>query len=361
MRRVRLAGARGRKRWSLLLLACASLFLPLAPERARGEEQQKSVTPQRIILTYNSANRAPWKVEELVPYVAHLTPEGRPDSWFFDTVLVLGLNAPSGRGLCPGFGAPSTVEDWQWYLAHRLFGEEGELVALDRAVAQVGKSLNAPSHRVRVIIAIPYPDPKCEVFGEVEGKLVSLATTEGRLAAVDWYLTQVAQGWTRGHFAHLTLAGYYWIHEEVPAEDEALLPQVAARSRARLLPLYWIPWFGARGAGEWRRWGFSYALQQPNYFFYEVGPERLREAADFARAHGMGVELELDQRLLTSPDHRARYRRYLDAGVEFGFMQNPLLAWYDDSALLLASRASDPEVRSFYDDSYAFTRGAYGR
>jgi hypothetical protein len=338
----------------MALLACAALLMAAGPAEAASAPRR-----ERIILSYNNADRPLWTAEDLLPYVAYLKPDGSPQGWFFDTFLLLGLNAASGHGLCPGFGGPSTREDWTWYLEQRLFGPDHHLAALDRAVGLAQQRLGDRTHRVRVIIAIPYPDPRQTQFGDLEGEPISFATSALRARAVQWYLSQVTSRWTRAHFQHLVLGGFYWIHEEVPTEDEELLPQVAALCRKQLLPLYWIPWFGAQGAGDWARYGFAVALQQPNYFFYDVPPERLKEAAEFARAHGMGVELELDQRILTSPDHRARYRRYLNAGVEFGFQDNPLLAWYEDSALLLSSRSPDPEVRAFYDDTYAFAMGNY--
>lgn len=345
----------GHMLWGVALAACAS-FLTSGLSSA---EAKPAARRERIILSYNSANRPPWTAQELLPYVAYVRPDGAPEGWFFDAFLLLGLNAASGRGLCPGFGDPSTREDWVWYLEQRLFGSGHHLAELDRAVALAKEQLGDRDHRVRVIIAVPYPDARQMQFGEIGGNPVSFATAAGRARAVQWYLSQVSQRWARAHFRHLVLGGFYWIHEEVPSEDEELIPQVAALVRKQLLPLYWIPWFGARGAGEWWRCGFTIAIQQPNYFFFDVPPERLREAAEFASTHGMGVELELDGRILTSADHRARYRRYLDAGVELGFMGNAILAWYEDSALLRAAHAREPAVRAFYDDTYAFARGQY--
>lgn len=313
----------------------------------------------RVILVYDTPGGAPWTAERLRYYIAHVRPDGTADGWFFDTVLFLALASDSQRSFCPGFGnEQARAEDWLWYLDQRLFGGNCDLAALEEATRQVCAELRDPRRTVRVIIVIPYPDEKSTDFGSPEGRPLDLSRGEDRVAAVRWYMREVAQRWSASNFEHLRLVGFYWVHEAAPEGDRVLLEQVYSLMGKHLLPLYWIPYFGASGNQDWDDLGFDIAIQQPNYYFYDVPPERLREAAALARRHGMGVELELDRRVLTSPERRARYQLYLEAGGEQGYQDANLLAWYDDMALLEAARSADPEVRRVYEDTYAFVRGA---
>lgn len=326
---------------------------------------------RRIILTYTSAEYPVWTPDRFLPYVTYVSAEGAPQDWFFDTFLVLAYTAPSGRSLCPGFGTgPATLEDWRSYVDHRLFGgpgyvderlwaQPGELGHLNEAVRIAGRALGEPNRRVRVLLALPYPHPDAESFGSLEGRPLDLSQQEDRLEALRWYVDYSLRRWVESRFDHLVLGGFYWIHEEVRPGDRALIPEVSALVRRRLLPLFWIPWFDAPGVREWRSLGFHFALHQPNFYFYEVPPERLGEAAEIARRYHMGVELELDRRVLESEEHRLRYRRYLEAGVEFGYIAAGQLGWYDDRALLECSRSGRPEARAIYEETYRFVRGVW--
>lgn len=316
-------------------------------------------SPARIVLAYDSPGGVPWTADRLRYYVTHVQPDGKADDWFFDTVLFLALASDSERSFCPGFGKQyARAEDWLWYLDQRLFGGHRDLAELEEAVHRAGQELHERSHIIRVIIMVPYPDPRSVDFGAPEGRPLNLSRTEDRAAAVRWYLREVAQRWSRARLDHLRLAGFYWVHEAVPEEDRALLRQVWDMVGNQLLPLYWIPYFGAEGNHEWHQLGFDIAIQQPNYYFYDVPPERLEEASGLAHSHRMGVELELDRRVLTSKQHRDRYQLYLQKGAEHGYQRAGILAWYDDTALLEAAQSRDPEVRSVYDATYAFLRAS---
>lgn len=369
--------ARGARRGAWLLLAGLLMAMLSLPAGASGASTRgwAAVTGSvgwwdtdvrgpfrscRMILAYNSGGMPLWTADRFRYYVTHVAPNGAPDGWLFDTVLMLALAADSQRGFEPGYGnGPSRGEDWRWYLDQRLFGGSSELAELERAVAVAGKELGDPRHVVRVVIAVPYPDPRATDFGALDDVPLDFSRTEDRAAAVRWYLRGVARRWTAGHFEHLRLGGFYWLREEVPDSDRALLKQVSRLVAGQLVPFYWIPYFGGSGWDQWRELGFDVAIQQPNYFFYQVPPERLKEAAHFAWDHRMGVEMELDRRVMESEERRSRYLSYLRAGVEQGYQEAGTLAWYDDSALLECARSQDPAARHLYDATYDFIRGVY--
>lgn len=323
------------------------------PQRARRA---------RIMLAYGSGGAPEWSAARLRYYLAHVRPDGRPDDWFFDTVLFLALASGQWRSLCPGFGdAPPRAQDWRWYLEERLFGGIHEVGELQQAARELGRELGDPRHVVWVIIMIPYPDPRATEFGALaEGeRALDLSQEADRVEAVRWYLREVARRWSQGGYEHLRLGGFYWVHEEVPEGDRQLIRAVSALAWQQMQPLYWIPYYGAHGNTAWRELGFDVAIQQPNYYFYDVPRDRLAEAAAIGRRYRMGMELELDRRVLESAERRARYASYLDAGWEYGFQEAGWLAWYDDTALMECARAADPEVRRIYDDTYLFAKGRY--
>jgi hypothetical protein len=316
--------------------------------------------PARIILLYNSGGMPAWSTDRLRYYIAHVGTDGKPDDWFFDTALMVALTGESQRSFEPNYGnGPGLAVDWEQYLGGRLFGGLSELAELEKAVGAVGTQLHDRSHTVRVLVSIPYPDPRATDFGTVDGKALDFSRNEDRAAAVRWYMRQVSVRWTRSHFEHLRLGGFYWVREEVPAGDVALIKMVADLSAHQLLPLYWIPYYGSEGGTKWRELGFTVAIQQPNYFFYDVPAERINEAAQVAQTHQMGVEFEMDRRVLESPERRERYESYLDGGVDYGYLYSGILAWYDDTALLECGRSQDPAVRRLYDATYRFVTGQY--
>jgi hypothetical protein len=320
----------------------------------------RGLRPSRIILLYNSGGMPAWTADRLKYYIAHVAPDGKPDDWFFDTVLVLALTAESQRSFEPNYGSgPAIADDWRQYLDQRLFGGLSEMAELEKAVQQASNQLGEATHTIRVVISIPYPDPRATQFGDFDGRQLDFSHSEDRAAAVRWYLREVSRRWTASHFEHLRLAGFYWVREEAPDQDRALLRLASNLVADQLLPFYWIPYFGSQGGSKWRELGFDIAIQQPNYFFYEVPPQRIEEAAEFAKQHYMGVEMEMDKRVVTSQERRERYLRYLDGGVEHGYLQAGILAWYDDCALLECGQAQDPAIRRVYDQTFRFVTGRY--
>ena len=370
--RIRVGGATADRRLVGLMAAVLLLICGQVPQAtaARWKPQvglpewwdtdARGRGPARIILLYNSGGMPAWTVDRLRYYISHVTADGTPDHWFFDTVLVLALTGESQRSFEPNYGkGPALAEDWQQYLDGRLFSGLSELAALEKAVHEANARLGGSSHVVRVIISIPYPDPRATDFGTVEGKALNFSRAEDRAEAVRWYLREVSRRWSASQFEHLRLGGFYWVREEVPASDDNLLKLVSGLVGRQLLPFYWIPYFGSEGSRKWQELGFDVAIQQPNYFFYDVPPERIDEAARFAREHRMGVEIEMDRRVVSSPERRERYESYLNGGVDQGYLYSGTLAWYDDAALLECGQSKDPAVRRLYDATYRFVSGKY--
>ena len=86
----------------------------------------------------------------------------------------------------------------------------------------------------------------------------------------------------------------------------------------------------------------------------------MEEAANRAKRYGMGVEIEADGKVFESPEGRARYLAYLDAGVRYGYMTEAIHGYYQGVDILLrAFISADPDVRYLYDATYEYVKGTY--
>jgi hypothetical protein len=336
---------------------CLAGFLPKGTSASNG--------CRNIVLIYNCApGHLDWQAADFAPLLTWTSPDGRSTHPFFDAFLVLPLVAPSGRGFCPGFGTgPSNVGDWTTYLDGYLFGGRNHLKRLDLAALEARARLQARRMTWKVILTLPYPDPSQHAFGQVDmdGPNLDFTYRKDRLDACVWWIEAVLARWKSAAFQALELVGIYWVHEAVSTtEDKELLPRVASRLHASGLKFFWIPWYNAPGATTWRDYSFDAAMHQPNYFFTTTVPyQRLIDAVTLARNNGLGMELELDERVLTSSEFRQRYRAYLAVDADQGVQRGALTAWYmGASALNQAAASANPEVRAIYDETWAFVAGS---
>ena len=115
---------------------------------------------------------------------------------------------------------------------------------------------------------------------------------------------------------------------------------------------FWIPYWRSAHSADWKQLGFDIAYQQPNYFFHpELPPSRLQDACNFARQYGMGMELELDGRLISDPQKfGSRLQPYLGAFETNGVKASAAIAYYEGGgALLKLSDSKKPEHHQYYD------------
>ncbi|HQL94012.1 MAG TPA: DUF4855 domain-containing protein [Candidatus Hydrogenedentes bacterium] len=346
-------GARVRTVWAGALAFCALAaaadpgYFPPGDARTGGM--------RHLCLVYHGQQRRPaWTEEQLLPYVARVDAEGVPRSWLFDSFLLIEFATDDGKQLYhydPRRAQPGHA-DWQW-LADAWFREETGLIGLERALERAGTALGDPARVVNVVITLPVPEPQAGVFGVLPGGGAPLdfSRPADRMAALRWYMDTVRARFDAAAYRHLRLEGFYWTGESVSPDLEETVRGTADRCHAGGLRLYWIPYFSARGAAQWRALGFDAMMLQPNYFFEgDGGIARLALAARRARAYGSGVEIEFDGRALRSAEHRQRLFDYLDAGARYGWQAGALTGWYEGGgALGLLARDADPEVRALYD------------
>ena len=311
--------------------------------------------PSRWVLVYAAAPPATaaryprYTADDFIRLVAVLDSGGRPRAWLTTGAIFLQLNAPSGRVFTNWVGGPpATGADWRAY-AESLLTATGPIARLDSALEWVAGTLGSPAEPYRVAVMIPYPAVTLDTL-RYGGRLYRLWEPADAAALTTAYIGDVTDLFTHRGFRNVVLDGYYWLHESVEGKEAGVVAAVAAsvhRARSRLV---WIPFYQAPGAAAWRRLGFDDAWLQPNYFFTLTLPAlRLDSAFTQARALGMGIELEFDQRLLSDARYADRLLPYLDRlGGTPELWQRSLALYEGGGALLQLSQSRDPRQRALY-------------
>lgn len=328
----------------LLCCLCVSLLV--------GAAHADYPTPQaagfhHCALIYETSQRG---VAQLTPYAAD------ERGWLFDAFLFLRFQTSTGVSCSYG---QTRLADWRDQL-DTWFAPGRDLAALDQALEQLSTRFGPPPPR-RVMLSIPYPHPALDDFGDVDGDGTTedLSTAQGRESVARWYVAEVMRRFAAADFRHLQLWGLYWMREDVSDADA---PAIAAFSRAiheASLRLLWIPYYHAPNWSRWRELGFDVAIMQPNYAFLRthhgsVRRNRLAINAADARAHGLGVEIELPMSL-HFPGAPRLFREYLRDGAaeRYGYQHAATAYYLGTDWIEKLAAARDP----LYADLAAYVHG----
>ena len=222
-----------------------------------------------------------------------------------------------------------------------------------------------PPSKRRVVLSIPRPSREVTDFGDVDGdgKPEELSTTAGVRAVLTWYVKDAHRRFDAARFAHLELWGFYWMHEAIGLAEEGLARAAAEIVHSLGVRFLWIPWFRAPGWDRWRECGFDVALLQPNYAFFSqhrgrVRRSRLAQAAQLARAHGLGVEIELPM-FCNDPATVSYFRRYLADGAasRYGYQAASTAYYLGVNNLERLCHSKIDWQRALYDALAAYVRG----
>lgn len=356
---------------------------PAEPQTRQGFPRASSATggASQQVLIYGGAYPADpslitWTAADFKPYVTYVDANGTSRDFLFDSFLFIPLaKAASGRDYGPAAN-PSNKADWEAYLAH-TFDPANQLAALDRAVATARAELNDHSYRAKVVISIPYASPLQANFGDVDGDGVTenfnheivgaQSAAAARIKADSWYVDQALARWQAAGYQNLDLVGFYWYGESVRYQmspvEEQVMSQVISHVHDRGYKINWIPYVQGEGFRHWERLGFDQVNMQPNYAFNNVTVDRLQQNANMADLYGMGIEMELDNRILqetaAGAAARAKFIAYMDYGWTTGYM-HAFNNWYQQvRTLQYASRSTNPEIRRMYDLAYLWIKGTY--
>lgn len=351
---------------------------------------------RHLMLLYGDARR-PWTDDTMQYYVAHLDQAGTADDWLFDSFLFLNVKASTGRDYCADVNVGTTMAgegdffsvcspqpalraDWDELLEF-WFGPEGAVEVLNRTIARCAATIShGYAHPRNVVLMLPYPHVTQHAFGTIPGAnpVLDFSTrhqnltraTGQRLEASLWMVDEIVRRWRAGSWPHLHLLGVYWMFETVyrgwDVDDHWLLKELRKHITRSGLKFLWIPYWSSYNVhllDDYQRYYFDCAFLQPNYMFYKNG-KSLRDAAHAARKRNAGIEmeyyLELDEPIAVTNERHARFREYLNGGVDLGYMQESACAHFQGVGSLARMHAhADPQEREYYEDIYAFVQGTY--
>lgn len=351
------------RRLSFQMEKSPSLVRPTLPSHFEPQDKADSgflniqgIHDVALIYTGDHGHAGKWSKEDFMPMLAYLDPQGQFRDQMFDTFLFL-----------PYPTLTKNWKDWKAYLDD-LFASEQQLHALNEA----SKSLNK---RTKVILTLAYPVPHQQAWDPLSPTQSLLSfpfTKEGkeerwksRQSAMETYFEQVWTKWNQAHFSHLELVGFYWLPETIdpnlPQEVE-LVQSAAQLLQQKRLKFFWIPYFGSSGYDQWKTYGFDYVMLQPNYYATLTPAEdRMENAARIAKEFHLGMELELDERILNNRYYYDLFYKQLNQAKALGLDQAITYAYYlgGRKTVVQAAKSPIPQARQIYDDLYKWMKGDY--
>ncbi len=331
---------------------------------------EKEIMASDMVLIYSGgAKCSVWDKEHFSDYVSYTDMSGK-SHWLFDGFLFLCLWDAGAEGspdvaFCWNYDWPcASRRHWERLLSY-YFRDDHGIGALECAVSDVVPLLGKPPYKREVVMAIPYPseylipskkEGGSTYWGDIDGKKLDFSRLEDRFEACKWYIGRVLEEFGNHDYRYVGLKGFYWLHEETEGSDEKLIRMVAEYLRSLGYPLSWIPWFHAPGYDRWKELGFKNCWEQPNYFFNDYCPyECLSVACDDAKASGMGVEMEFDERVLKNQpwgEHLSGHLRdYMKVFMEEGAWEGLPIAYYQSLHALRDLKLSDcPDDNELYHE-----------
>lgn len=335
----------------------------LVPEIGSGPAQEDYLRTTAfkdllLIFTGDQTEIKTLDSDDFLPLVTYVNSEGKVAGHMFDTIQFM-----------PYTGMPCSQASWAAYLDD-LFTPGRQLPALEAAMIKSGFIT-----KEKVVLSLPYPDYMQSDFGDLGrmGEPLSLipdpnnrqANIRNRVAAVQWYYDEMMQRWNNAGFEHLELAGIYWYKESMDPKIDGeveLLQSIARMVKAKGQNFIWIPYYGANGVENWRSYGFTHVFLQPNYYATQDPPgDRMDQAAALARKYNTGIELELDNRVLSTRYYYDLFYSELNKAHEQGLDGNIPNAYYVGFAqtLLDTVKSEVPQIRKVYDDLYRWINEKY--
>lgn len=321
-------------------------------QKAKMEQMPYPVNQIRdLALIYQGASyRLPWTKDNFVPYVTHTFADGTTE-WLYDGYLFLDFGDGGGAYFTPRAGYEGArKKDWEWYLG-RLFEKGKSLDALDKCIDEQKQKIGDPGFRHKIVLTMLTPIKGLKEWGEVDGRMLDFNNEADMLAASDWFINRLIEGFEAGNYKNLELTGIYWLDEDLCHTGD-LSGKVGDLVHKHGLEYIWIPYFKSRGYMTWKDMGFDIAYMQPNYFFHEMNEKRLDEACDFARRFGLAMEFEADGDALSQkPESKAdKMDAYVEAFERNGVWNNCAVAHYTGSNLLVDFvRNPSPENQAVAD------------
>ncbi|SHE39384.1 protein of unknown function [Mariniphaga anaerophila] len=285
-----------------------------------------------------------WNEEYVEPYVTNVDESGN-EHWMFDSFLFLEIHNGEGKTFASGYTpVPANQYDWKKLLDY-YFQSRYCLGALNRSVESAKERLGKPTEKRKVVIGIPEPIKTQKDWGSVSnGALLDFSKPDDRISACQWYIDYARKKFKEMNYENIDLAGFYWIAEEA-TNSRGILADLSAYLNNLKYGFVWIPYHGSDGAFDWERLTFNYAYYQPNYFFNDSRPVSfLNKACEDAKANGMDMEIEFDDRVMIDRGNWGyRLENYMKAFKEYGIWESKRLAYYQGNRTLYELFKSNEE------------------
>ena len=344
-------------------------------------------------------HRAPhkWTAERLAPHVSFTDERGK-EHWLFESFLFIESQDPEAHriySLAP-YGQSAAKDSWE-RLLDRWLGPDGDVKALDDAVAAARKRIGKPERRQAVILTMPDPvmlerfsDKKSSTtyWGALDGRQLDFSDVQDQIRASKWYIDEARARFKALKLKNLDLGGFYILSEdlpngfgETPSERlniqykrwETILPALSEYIHACGEGLYWIPYHLAPGYKNWKQLGIDMAYMQPNYYWDLFKKDRhpFDKTIAAVKDYGMGMELEFEYSMVAEvmkvekkgpdgdgamifsekdvPALRGMFREYLKRFKEAGlYGTRPFALYSGTDALHQLAVSTDLEDRAMY-------------
>ncbi len=311
-----------------------------------------------VMLIYHNSPNYTYDKDFFLPYVAYLDENGKIVDDFYDGYLFL----PTVSSMFKGSPTAENYKaDWD-SLFDAMFATGYGLDALEAAAAETATALGRKDFKVKFYPTLVYLSSKVTDFGDIDGdgKTESLATAEGKMKVVKWYVERVTKEFESRGYEHIELCGWYWFQEAIMGNDDrVILPQISEYLHSTGTQFFWIPYYCAAGYGEWKSLGFDVCCMQPNYAFStSVTSERIEQATRVIQLYGMCLEMEISGTALSDYRYFDKYMGYLGGGLTYGYINDCIRMYYQDvDVIAKAGRSSDAKIRLIYDYTYQFVKG----
>ncbi len=349
----------------------AQEFAPV-PENAKPLKTAEELGFNNMMLISNGHyddSSGEWSFFDALPYVAYLDQSFDIVDSFFDAFLFSGGYSPTGRNFGSLIGgkkeSATKKEDWVWYI-DKLFDPQMQLAGFDKAKARVNEKLNR-EEKAKVVIMIPNPLTAQDDFGEINGEKISFSS-EGRnpgdaqkhrLKAIDWYVKEIEELWSKASFENLELLGFYWMSEDIGSnQDKELVCLTADYLHEKNYKFFWIPYNKAPGYNS--SYKFDAVFRQVNYMFNDqINISRFWYTYIDALTYGSNFEIEGEVTVFNDSLARERYLDYLKAGVTLGYINSAKAYYFGAKALATCALDGCQEIRDLYDKTYLFAKGKF--
>ena len=301
---------------------------------------------------------------EYRPYVGYYDTDGTLVDTFFDGFLYLPYTAFNYGDYA------RTLNGWKFYLDD-IFYKNRNMDALNKEVGRVADALSLEDYRCTVFTSVLYPwetfsNGTVNWFGDLDGdgRNDPFSSLENRKKAVKWMMEQEYSRFLSGGYDNLTFGGFYWFEESLSTYSSAekeLVRYAAEYAHSLGVKLFWIPYYCAAGYDRWEDFGLDLACMQPNYMFGNRNtPEVLEITANLTKELGMCVEIEISD--VNDAGDLSRYREYLEAGAEYGYMYAVKMYYQNGvpGAFYNAWASKDPKKREVYEMTYLYAKERFG-